>query len=37
MREYPQRIGRNTTVGIQRQLVEFLFKIIVMFALGQGA
>ena len=37
MREYPQRIGCYTTVGVQCQLVQFLFKIVIMLALGRGA
>ena len=37
MGEHPKRIDCHTAVGIQCQLVQFLFKIVVMLALDQGA
>lgn len=37
MCEYPQRIDSHTAVIVKRQLIQFLLKMIVTRALGQGA
>ena len=37
IREYPQRIGRHTAVGVKRKLIQFLLKTIVTRPVGRGA